>query len=113
MNGLSKTYYEEIIINDSMPYFHRIEAFLKNPRNDAFRDLYHDAADELKQKILVNRSKFETFDDVFAFLYEAVQKQRTALRGKRRLITILLHYMYSNCDIGSKRAAEKPLNADT
>ena len=35
-------------------------------------------------------------------MYECVQEKREALRGKRRLITILLHYMYCNCDIGSK-----------
>ena len=112
MNGLSTDYYQEIIVKGSMPYFHRIEAFLKNPRNEDFKDLYHDAADELKQKILVNRSEFETFDDVFAFLYEEVQKQREALKGKRRLISILLHYMYSNCDIGSKHVGEEPLHVE-
>jgi hypothetical protein len=58
INGLSDDYYREIIINDSMPQFAHIEEFLKNPRNKEFAELYHDAADELKQKILVHRSKF-------------------------------------------------------
>jgi hypothetical protein len=95
-----------------MPYFANVEAFLKNPRNKTFATLYHDAADELKQKILVNRSKFEAFDNVFAFLYEAIQTQRSALKGKRRLISILLHYMYFNCDIGSKEAGPATVTAD-
>jgi hypothetical protein len=102
VNGLSADYYQEIIINGSMPHFQRIEDFLKNPRNKSFASLYHDAADELKRKILVSRSTFSTFDDVFAFVCEEIQTKRTALQGKRRLVSILLHYMYCNCDIGSK-----------
>jgi hypothetical protein len=101
-NGLTANYFQEIIVNDSMPYFNRIDDFLKNPRNKDFSALYHDAADELKAKILVSRSKFDSFDSVFAFLYEEIQGKRATLRGKRRLVSILLHYMYCNCDIGSK-----------
>jgi len=101
-NGLSDKYYAEIIVNGSMPHFSRVEDFLKNARNKNFADLYHDAADELKAKILKNRSQFPAFDDVFAFLYEQIQARRSALRGKRRLVSILLHYMYCNCDIGDK-----------
>jgi ABC-3C protein len=104
VNGLTADYYQEIIINGSMPHFPRIEDFLKNPRNKSFANLYHDAADELKRKILASRSKFSTFDDVFAFMCEEIQTKRAALRGKRRLVSILLHYMYCNCDIGSKDA---------
>jgi hypothetical protein len=31
--------------------------------------------------------------------------KRAALRSKRRLVSILLHYMYFHCDIGSKEFA--------
>jgi hypothetical protein len=102
INGLSDAYYDEIIVNGSMPHFPRVEDFLKNPRNRDFAIQYHDAADELKQKILVHRAEFDTFDKVFAFMYEEIQQKRAALKGKRRLVSILLHYMYFNCDIGSK-----------
>jgi hypothetical protein len=104
MNRLTDDYYQEIVVNGSMPYFARIEDFLKNPRNKEFAVLYHDAADELKQKILTNRAKFDVFDSVFAFLSEQIQQPRATLRGKRRMVSILLHYMYFNCDIGSKTA---------
>ena len=80
-----------------------IDAFLKNPRNRTLAALYHDSADELKAKILIKRAEFITFDDVFAFIYEEVQKRRDALKGKRRMLSILVHYMYCNCDIGSKQ----------
>jgi hypothetical protein len=102
INGLTEAYYQEMIVNSSMPLFPRIEEFLKNPRNKDFATLYHDSADELKQNIIVNRAKFSAFDEVFAFLSENIQRPRLALRGKRRLVNVLLHYMYCNCDIGSK-----------
>jgi hypothetical protein len=36
-------------------------------------------------------------------LVEEIQKKRAALKGKRRMISVMLHYMYANCDIGSKK----------
>jgi hypothetical protein len=113
INGLTPAYYKEIIVADSMPNFSRIEAFLKNPRNANLAALYHDSANELKGKILVNRKRFEAFDNVFLFLAEEIQRESDALRGKRRMITTLLHYMYCNCEIGSKFEVENGLtNAD-
>ena len=89
INGLTKDYYEQIIVNGSMVHFGRVEEFLKNPRNRKFASLYHDAADELKQSILVHRKQFETFDNVFAFLSSEVQQKRTALKYERRLANFL------------------------
>jgi hypothetical protein len=102
LNGLSEDYHDQIIVAGSMPHFAAIDAFLRNPRNRALATLYHDAADELKTKILTKRAEFDAFDEVFAFIYEAVQEKRTHLKGKRRMISIVVHYMYCNCDIGSK-----------
>lgn len=104
-NGLSDEFYRNIIVADSMPYFRAVEDFLKNPRNEELANLYHDAADELKQKIFLRRSEFRSFDEVFGFVYEEVQSQRSALRGKRKMISIVLHYMYCNCDIGLREAS--------
>lgn len=106
INGLSKEFYEQVIEAESMLHFGKIERFLKNPRNAEFRELYHDSADELKQKLIVERDQFADFDRVFTFLYDKVQSQREALKGKRRLVSILLHYMYCNCDIGVKSEDE-------
>lgn len=107
LNGVSETYYQQAIVGGSMPHFERVEQFLTNPRNSDIAALYHDSADELKQKIVAKRHKFESFDDIFGFLYDQIQVKKDSLRGKRRLITILVHYMYVNCDIGSKDAAVK------
>jgi hypothetical protein len=112
VNGLSAAYYNEIVVANSMPHFGNVDSFLKNPRNRALRALYHDAADELKEKILVHRDQFDSFDRVFAFLYEEIQRERVALKGKRRMVSVLLHYMYCNCDIGSKHDVPLPVAAD-
>ena len=103
INGLTQDYFDQVIKARSLPYFRQIDDFLKNPRNREFADLYADAASELREKILLHRSKFPNFDHVFSFLYEQIQGQRPALRGRRRHVSILLHYMYCQCDIGSKQ----------
>ena len=102
LNGLSKAYYEDVIRADSMPFFEGLERFLRNKRNQEYADRYYDAADELKQKIVVERDRFETFDHVLLFLIENVQRSSPTLRGRRRLVSVLMHYMYVNCDIGTK-----------
>lgn len=107
INGVTSQYYEQIIVGGSMPHFERIAQFLQNPRNAEFAALYHDAADELKQKILTKSSQFSVFDDVFTFLYDGIQVKKEKLKGRRRLISVLLHYMYCNCDIGSKEYPEQ------
>jgi len=109
INGLSDDYYNQIMVNYSFPHFARIDHFLRNPRNTEIAALYHDSADELKQKILAAGPHFETFDNVFAFLIEEIQKKRVALKGKRRMISVMLHYMYANCDIGSKKLPTTPI----
>jgi len=43
-----------------MPHFDNITTFLKNPRNRELRDLYADAADEIRQKIFAYRGDFES-----------------------------------------------------
>lgn len=102
INGLSPGYFQSIIVDGSMPHFKRVDQFLKNPRNAEFAELYYDAADELKQKIFTKRDEFASFDSIFTFLYEEIQRNRSALRGRRRLIGVILHHMYCGCDIGLK-----------
>jgi hypothetical protein len=101
-NGLTPQYYQEIIVAQSMPYFASIDKFLKSNRNKEYAALYYDAANEIKEQILLNHFTFVPFDRVFSVMYKQVQKQRDTLKHKRRLISIILHHMYFNCNIGSK-----------
>ena len=99
VNRLSKPYYD-YIKRDSLPSFGRIRAFLQDERNAEVRNMYHDAADELKQKIITFRPDFDTFDEVLTHVFELIVSDNATLRGKKRLVRTFLHYMYFDCDIG-------------
>ncbi len=99
VNGLTRPYYE-YMKQDSLPSFGRIRAFLQDERNAEVRGLYHDAADEWKQKIITFRADFRSFDGVLTHVFDLIVSDNETLRGKKRLVRTFLHYMYFDCDIG-------------
>jgi ABC-3C protein len=103
INKLTKAYYE-YLQSDSLPYFDGIKKFLEDPRNEFLRTIYHDAADELKGKIITFRDEFEKFDEVLTYLHDEIVNSNGVTRGRKRLVRIFLHYMYFDCDIGQKNA---------
>jgi hypothetical protein len=105
LNGLTKGYYE-YMKRDSLPSFGRIREFLQDERNAELRGLYHDAADELKQKIITFRSDFNNFDEVLTHVFDLIVSNNEILRGKKRLVSTFLHYMYFDCDIGDHAEAK-------
>ena len=104
INRLSKSYYA-YIQQDSLPHFRRIKTFLEDPRNDRLKAMYHDTADELKQKIVTFRGEFESFDEVLTHVRDLIATPENRLAGKKRLVNLFLHYMYCNCDIGDHAKA--------
>ena len=102
VNRMSDAFYKDVIVNTYMPLFGKLKAFLENERNRAYRDIYHDVADELRQKIILFRDRFDRFEEVITFLYEEVRTKRPELKGKRLYLTLLLCYMYDDCDIGER-----------
>jgi len=104
INRLSQAYYD-YIQRDSLPHFHRIKEFLEDPRNDRLKALYHDTADELKQKIITFRKDFGTFDEVLTHIRDLTVSGDAELEGKKRLVGVFLHYMYCTCDIGDHASA--------
>jgi hypothetical protein len=104
INRLSTSYYE-YLQRDSLPHFHRIKSFLEDPRNERFKALYHDSADELKQKIVTFKGDFGSFDEVLTHIRDLIVNGETKLAGKKRLVSVFLHYMYCNCDIGDHAKA--------
>jgi Uri superfamily endonuclease len=100
INKLTKGYYL-YIQSDSLPHFGNVKRFLEDPRNEALRVTYHDAADDLKARIVTFRERFHTFDEVLTYLYDQIVNGSADLQGKKRLVRIFLHYMYFDCDIGS------------
>ncbi len=105
INGLSAAY-DQYIRESSLKYFSQIEAFLKNPRNEVYRDYYHDTADELKAQIVANKAEFKNFDDVLIHVHDQVSSV-PGLRRHRRYVRHFLHYMYWTCDIGQHDHAKQ------
>lgn len=104
INRLSEPYYE-YIQRDSLPHFRRVKSFLEDPRNVRLKALYHDTADELRQKIVTFRDKFGSFDEVLTHIRDLIATRESKLAGKKRLVNLFLHYMYCNCDIGDHAKA--------
>ena len=104
INGLTPDY-ADYIRTDSMKHFHAIGNFLQNPRNEAIKEQYHAMADELKGQLIVHREKFGAFDEALEHVFNLIQERtpETKPAPRRRLIKILLHYMYVNCEIGKKQ----------
>lgn len=105
-NKMSEEYYRTVVVNQNMPLFHKFKAFLENERNREYREIYHDIADELRQKIVINRGQFDFFEEIIVYLLELIKSARPDLRTKRRYVTFLLCYMYFDCDIGEREPVE-------
>lgn len=99
INKLSKGYFS-IIESDSLRHFKAIEDFLKNPRNEAYKALYEDTADEIKRKITAHSSDFESFDEALTYVIDLIVVGNEQLKSLRRYVGPFLHYMYYHCDIG-------------
>jgi hypothetical protein len=104
INGLTRPYYE-YMQRDSLPHFGRIRTFLQDERNSDLKDFYHEAADELKGKIITFRSQFHNFDEILTHVFDLIVSNNEILRGKKRLVRTFLHYMYFDCDIGDHAEA--------
>jgi len=103
INGVSVEY-DTHIREDSMPAFDAIESFLQNPRNEQIKEQYHAVANELKGQLIVHQNQFETFDEALETVPQLIQERSSELQqfARRRLLKIMIHYMYVNCDIGRK-----------
>ncbi len=106
INKMSDAYFEEIRVR-SLPYFKSIEDFLKNPRNNKFKAMYEDTADEIRRKFIAVTPPFVSFDEALTHVIDTVTHANPALTGRRRFAAIFMHYMYYTCDIGQHADAIK------
>mgnify|MGYP004606025517 CR=1 FL=1 len=105
LNKLSHEYFENEIEEKSLPQFGRIRAFLKNPRNSDYVEMYENISEELQNIVLVKIKEYGEFDTIFSFLYSLISSKCSsdkAFMKLRRKIMLFLHFMYYNCDIGLK-----------
>lgn len=101
LNELGKEYFEGVMKSHFM-YFEFIRTFLSDPINTGIKDLYEDTIDELNAKITLQRNNYSCFESLLDELYNHVITFNEELKGKKRLVRVILHYMYCNCDIGKK-----------
>ena len=87
-----------------MQYFNDVARFLKNPRNEDLAEKYHAVANELKGQLIVHQEQFESFAYALDAIPRLIQDRVPELQAakKRRLLKIMIHYMYANCEIGRK-----------
>jgi len=101
-NTLSKEYFEEVILKNSLQDFAKIEEFFRDSKNSELKDMYFDIVNELNQIITLKRENFGGFEEIFVFIYDKICNQNSELIGKKRHVLTFLHYMYFHCDIGKK-----------
>lgn len=102
LNKMGKDYFDNVILS-SMDDFKRIRSFLSDPENEQIVGIYEDAVSELNAKIFLHRDQYYEFEMILETLVDKViNSYASVLRRKKRLVRILLHYMYCNCDIGKK-----------
>lgn len=102
INKLSEDYFE-LIKEESLEYFSKIDSFLKDPKNKEYLKMYTNTAVELKHKITINRKKYDCFEEILEELYDSICYNDVGeINFDKRLIWVFLNYMYCNCDIGKK-----------
>lgn len=100
-NNLTPSFYANYLIPESLPHFKRIRDFLTDPRNEEYLAAYQVVSTEVKYYIAENRDRHDTFEAFFTDIYQGVIDNLPLLNGgRKKLVRILLHYMYCDCDIG-------------
>ena len=102
INELSEGYIK-LIQEHSLPFFKQFEDFLGKFENNSLKKIYLNIASDLQKIILLKRTEFEKFDDVFDAIEETCKTKVPSLSKDRRTLKILLHFMYFQCDIGENK----------
>lgn len=102
LNNVGTDYFNSII-KSSYSEFEKIEAFLNDPQNEEYKEMYYNTVSDLQDEIMTNRNHYDTFDLLLNHLYKLIfDEENELLRKNRCFIRTFLHYMYCTCDIGKK-----------
>jgi hypothetical protein len=102
LNGLGGDYFS-VMRNEHEPYFGIIDEFLRSPASIKILDSYLEIVEELRAKIAADQRKFGQFEKMLIeFMDAAIQNMPSHLSIKRKVLHILISFMYFNCDIGRK-----------
>ena len=103
LNGMAKVYADEIV-EHHLPFFGEIDRLLKNPASKALRVLYHEVIDEMRFRLagdpgVGGRVTGQTLNALYDTV---VERAPDNLSGRRRVLRVVLSFMYVNCDLGLK-----------
>ncbi len=103
LNNLSNDYFN-ILCDDFLPYFYKIDNFLKNPQNKKLYDKYKNVSLYLKATIEANRRKYDKFEEIISDVTNKILNvTQNSNSMNSALVSVFLNYMYWNCDIGRRR----------
>jgi hypothetical protein len=102
LNNLSEGYIK-LIQQNSLPFFEQLNSFLSRPENQEVLNSYLNVVGDLQHVILVKRSEYAYFDEIFKVIEETCKAKIPELAKNRRKLQILLHFMYFQCDIGENK----------
>ena len=104
LNKLSPEYFQ-VICDDFLPLFYKIDDFLKSPQNKEALKKYRKVACFLKHSITAKRDKFgafeEVLDDIVCTLVRNITISGATIDAVN--VVVFLNYMYWNCDIGRRK----------
>lgn len=103
LNNLSVEYFQ-MICEEYLTYFRKIDVFLKAPQNKKYLAMYRKTAAQLKFRIGVIRKKFVYFEDVLeSILMDVIGNKESSIVTNIDLFIVFINYMYWNCDIGKRK----------
>lgn len=103
LNNLSLEYFQ-MICEEYLTYFRKIDNFLKAPQNKMYLAMYRKTAIQLKFRISVIRKNYVYFEEVLeSILLEVIGNKESSVVNNIDLFIIFLNYMYWNCDIGKRK----------
>lgn len=102
INNLSEGYIK-LIQQQSLPFFEQFGDFLEKFENRNFKKIYYNITADLQKEILIKRTDYAKFDEIFEAIEETCKTKIPELVADRRILQILLHFMYFQCDIGENK----------
>lgn len=102
LNGVDEDYFKSIR-DHSLKFFSDIDAFLKDPRNAQYLQMYLNTVSDLRGVLLRNegqKSFVEMLENIIQIIAGA--DHTMDIHKARALVRVFVHYMYWNCDIGKK-----------
>jgi len=102
INNLSEGYIK-LIQQQSLPFFEQFSSFLEKFENRNLKKIYYNITTDLQKEILVKRTDYSEFDEIFEVIEETCNAKAPELVADRRTLQILLHFMYFQCDIGENK----------